>query len=94
MLGPRHIPWAGPRCAVRGRASSANYARDVDRRTRYFVLMGTCLALIISAWFVVRLYSTTAAIVMSLVAMFIPPVAAIVGNRSDPKPRSPQRPRW
>jgi hypothetical protein len=47
--------------------------------------MGTCLTLIITAWFVVRFYSTTAAIVMSVVAMFIPPVAAIVGNRSDPK---------
>jgi hypothetical protein len=56
--------------------------------------MGTCMALIISAWFVVRFYSTTAAIVMSVVAMVIPPVAAIVGNRSDPKPRSPQRHRW
>jgi hypothetical protein len=63
----------------------------VDRRRRYFVLMGTCLALIISAWFVVRFYSTTAAIAMSLVAMFIPPVAAIVGNRSDPRPTPPQR---
>jgi ABC-type transport system involved in cytochrome bd biosynthesis fused ATPase/permease subunit len=66
----------------------------VDRQRRYFVLMGTCLALIISAWFVVRFYSTTAAIVMSVVAMFIPPVAAIVGNRSDPKPRPPRRHRW
>ncbi len=54
--------------------------------------MGTCLALIISAWFVVRLYSTTAAILMSIVAMFIPPIAAIVGNRSDdPETRRPQR---
>jgi len=66
----------------------------VDRKQRYFVLMGTCLALIISAWFVVRFYSTSAAIAMSVVAMFIPPVAAIVGNRSDPKPRRPQRHRW
>jgi hypothetical protein len=58
----------------------------MGRRRRYFVLMGSCLALIISAWFVVRLYSTPAAIVMSLVAMVIPPIAAIVGNRSDPPP--------
>jgi hypothetical protein len=54
--------------------------------------MGVCLALIISAWFVVRFFSTTAAIAMSVVAMFIPPVAAIVGNRSDPRPRGPKRP--
>lgn len=64
--------------------------QGVDRRQRYFLLMGICLTLIISAWFVVRLFSTTVAIVMSLVAMVIPPVAAIVGNRSDPKPRRPQ----
>lgn len=44
-------------------------------------MMGTCLTLIILAWFVVRFYSTTAAIVMSAVAMVIPPFAAIVGNR-------------
>ncbi|MDX6297699.1 MAG: hypothetical protein QOI51_1556 [Nocardioidaceae bacterium] len=67
----------------------------MDRRQRYFVLMGTCLLLIISAWFVVRLFSTGAAIAMSVVAMFIPPVAAIVGNRSD-TPRRARRPkhRW
>jgi hypothetical protein len=31
---------------------------------------------------------------MSVVAMFIPPVAAIVGNRSDPERRRPQSRRW
>jgi DUF3099 family protein len=65
----------------------------MDRQRRYFVLMGICLTLIVSAWFVVRLFSTTAAIVMSLLAMGIPPVAAIVGNRSDPRPSDPQKPR-
>jgi ABC-type transport system involved in cytochrome bd biosynthesis fused ATPase/permease subunit len=44
-------------------------------------MMGTCVTLIVLAWFVVRLYSTPAAIVMSLIAMVIPPFAAIVGNR-------------
>ena len=67
----------------------------MDRRQRYFLLMGTCLALILLAWFVVRFYSTTAAIAMSAVAAFIPPVVAIVGNRSDrPKPPRPPRHRW
>lgn len=52
-----------------------------DRHVLYFILMGTCLALIGLAWFVVR-FSTPAAIVMSVVAAAIPPVAAMVGNRS------------
>jgi hypothetical protein len=42
--------------------------------------MGGCLLLILLAWNVVRLWSTTAAVVMSVVAALIPPVAAIVGN--------------
>ena len=43
-------------------------------------MMGTCIALILLAWNVVRLWSTTAAVVMSVVAAVIPPAAAIVGN--------------
>jgi hypothetical protein len=42
--------------------------------------MGGCLLLILLAWNVVRLWSTTAAVVMSIVAALIPPVAAIVAN--------------
>ena len=55
-----------------------------DRRRRhraYFWLMGTCVVLIVLAWNVVRLWSTTAAIVMSVVAALIPPIAAFVGNQ-------------
>jgi uncharacterized membrane protein len=55
-----------------------------ERRTRhrrYFWLMGTCLALILLAWNVVRFWSVTAAVVMSAVAALIPPVAAFVGNQ-------------
>jgi len=66
----------------------------VDRRRRYFLLMGICLALIISAWFVVRLYSTTAAIIMSLIAVPIPPIAAIVANRGEARRTRPQKRRW
>ena len=55
---------------------------DRTRRHRtYFVLMGTCLVLIVLAWNVVRLWSTTAAVVMSVIAALIPPVAAFVGNQ-------------
>ncbi|MHA6761001.1 DUF3099 domain-containing protein [Streptacidiphilus sp. PAMC 29251] len=57
------------------------------RRRSYFVLMGICLVLIVLAWNVVRLWSVPAAVAMSLVAMFIPPVAAIVANRKGPDDR-------
>jgi hypothetical protein len=50
------------------------------RRRAYFWLMGTCIVLIVLAWNVVRLWSTTAAVVMSVVAAVIPPIAAIVAN--------------
>lgn len=55
----------------------------MQRRTRrraYFTLMGTCVVLILLAWNVVRLWSTTAAVVMSVVAAVLPPIAAFVGN--------------
>lgn len=42
--------------------------------------MGTCVFLIALAWFVVSRFSTTAATVMSVVALVIPPFAAIVAN--------------
>ena len=54
----------------------------MPRKRLYFVLMGSCLTLIVLAWFVVRLFSTPAAIAMSVVALVIPPLAAMVGNRS------------
>lgn len=50
-------------------------------------MMGTCVALFILAWAVVRLWSVPAAIAMCLVAMVIPPVAAIVANRRGPEDR-------
>jgi hypothetical protein len=53
--------------------------------------MGTCVVLILLAWNLVRLWSTTAAVVMSVVAALLPPVAVFVGNlgaldRSSPPP--------
>ncbi|HET8558935.1 MAG TPA: DUF3099 domain-containing protein [Marmoricola sp.] len=57
------------------------------RRKAYFWLMGTCVVLILLAWNLVRLWSTTAAVAMSVVAALIPPVAAIVGNWGEPRGR-------
>ena len=51
------------------------------RRQRwYLALMGVCLLLILLAWNLVRLWSTTAAVVMSVVAAVLPPIAVIIAN--------------
>jgi Protein of unknown function (DUF3099) len=55
----------------------------MTRNRAYFVMMGLCLTMVILAWTVVRLFSVTAAIVMSVAAMVIPPLAAIVANAGD-----------
>lgn len=54
--------------------------RQKTRKRWYFAIMGLCLVLILLAWNVVRLYSTTAALVMSAVAAVLPPIAAVVAN--------------
>lgn len=60
------------------------YAR---RRRRYFALMGLCLTLFVLAWGVVRLWSVPVAVGMCVVAMVIPPLAAVVANRREPDDR-------
>lgn len=45
--------------------------------------MAVCLTLFISAWAFVRLWSVPVAVGMCLVAMVIPPAAAIVGNKRE-----------
>lgn len=64
--------------------SGGMYAR---RRRGYFLMMGACIVLFVSAWSFVRLWSMPAAIAMCLVAMVIPPVAAMVANRRGPEDR-------
>jgi uncharacterized membrane protein YhaH (DUF805 family) len=53
---------------------------DGRRKRTYFWLMGLCILLILLAWNVVRFYSTTAAVVMSIIAAVIPPTAAVLAN--------------
>ncbi|MEU8221495.1 DUF3099 domain-containing protein [Kribbella sp. NPDC048915] len=60
-------------------------ARRYDNRKLYVLLMGSCLTLIILAWFVVRLFSVPAAIAMSAVAAVLPPAAVIVANWGEDK---------
>ncbi|KRV51095.1 hypothetical protein AQ490_02520 [Wenjunlia vitaminophila] len=66
------------------------YAR---RRRRYFVLMGVCVLLFGLGGGLVRLWSVPAAVAMCVVAMVIPPVAAIVANRREPDDRWWDEPR-
>jgi Protein of unknown function (DUF3099) len=50
-----------------------------DRR-RYFILMAICIGLFVLSWAVVDRYSTAAAVIISIVALVIPPFAAIIAN--------------
>jgi hypothetical protein len=52
------------------------------RRRAYFAMMGVCLVLIILSWTLIWRFSVLAAVIMSLVALVIPPLAAIVANAS------------
>ena len=42
--------------------------------------MGVCLLLVVLAWNLVRFWSTTAAVVMSIVAAVLPLIAVIIAN--------------
>jgi hypothetical protein len=50
-------------------------------RATYFWLMGSCVALIVLAWNVVRFWSVPVAVGMSVVAALIPPVATMLAGR-------------
>lgn len=55
--------------------------RRPSARATYFWMMGTCVALIVLAWNVVRFWSVPVAVGMSVVAAVIPPVAAMWAGR-------------
>jgi hypothetical protein len=50
-----------------------------DKRL-YLVLMTICIGLFVISWAVLNRYSTLAAIIVSAVALVIPPFAAIIAN--------------
>lgn len=50
-------------------------------RATYVWLMGSCVALIVLAWNVVRFWSVPVAVGMSVVAALTPPVAAMPAGR-------------
>lgn len=53
----------------------------MSNKAIYVLLMGSCVLLIALAWNVVRLWSVPAAIVMSAIALPLPPIAVILANR-------------
>ncbi len=55
----------------------------MNRDRVYFILMGGCIGAVVLAWTVVRIFSVTAAIVISVVVALVPPIAAIVANAGD-----------
>jgi len=54
------------------------------RRVRYVAMLGSCLVLIVLAWFWVRFYSVAAAGAMTVIAALLPPTAAIMANADSP----------
>jgi 4-amino-4-deoxy-L-arabinose transferase-like glycosyltransferase len=59
----------------------------MGRDRLYLILMGGCITLVILAWTVVRLFSVTAAAIMSAAVLIIPPVAVIIANAGDESSR-------
>ena len=59
----------------------------MTRNRAYFALMAGCLVAVTVAWTVVRLFSVTAAIAISVAVGLVPPIAAIVANAGDESSR-------
>jgi Protein of unknown function (DUF3099) len=56
----------------------------------YFALMSVCIGLFVISWAVVDRYSTLWAIILSAVALAIPPFAAIIANAASASDRRRQ----
>jgi len=87
--GPHYQPGPGippyrPLPPVRPAQRPYTPATPRTRRRRYLIMMGVCVTLLILAWGWIRLYSVTAAVIMSAVAAIIPPFAAILSNVDSP----------
>jgi len=53
-----------------------------DKRL-YLVLMSVCIGLFVLSWAVLDRYSVTAAVIVSAVALVIPPFAVIIANAAS-----------
>jgi len=77
-------PAAGHRTLVAGNDIDPNEPAGpqpsrADKRW-YFGLMATCIGLFVLAWAVIDRFSALAAVIVSAVALVIPPFAVIVAN--------------
>ena len=59
--------------------------RPPSRRDRrlYFALMTVCIGLFVLSWAVIDRYSVTAAVIVTIVALVIPPFAVIIANATS-----------
>ena len=63
-----------------GRGGPAGPPPSRGDKRLYFALMSICIGLFVLSWAVVDRYSTLAAIIVSAVALAIPPFAVIIAN--------------
>ena len=83
-------PYAAPAAFGRLAAGHRSLVTDGDNdpgpqpwradKRWYFGLMATCIGLFVLSWAVIDRYSTLAAVIVSAVALAIPPFAVIVAN--------------
>lgn len=79
--GPQIPPYRPAEPGPEDRAPRGHPAAPAAvRMRRYLLLMGLCVLLVVTAWAWVWRFSMTAALMMSLAAMVIPPVAAVIAN--------------
>jgi hypothetical protein len=80
--GPGYRPLVGSEGQDKPQPTDGNFGPPPTRgdKRRYFVLMSICIGLFVISWAVLDRYSVTAAIIVSAVALVIPPFAAIVAN--------------
>lgn len=55
----------------------------MTRNRVYLIMMGSAVVLVALAWGIIWRYSVTAAVVISVVAAALPPLAVIVANAGD-----------
>ncbi len=73
-----------------GRSGSVGPQPSRGDKRFYFVLMSVCIGLFVISWAVVDRYSVLAAIILSAVALAIPPFAAIIANAASATDRRRQ----
>ena len=68
-----------------GQDQNAPVGSPPSRRDKrlYFVLMAICIGLFVLSWAVLDRYSVTAAIIVSAVALVIPPFAVTIANATS-----------